>query len=32
MEIKSVFDKGFTPYGQVHKGYELAGWPAPTST
>ncbi len=25
MEIKSVFDKEFTPYGQVHEGYELAG-------
>lgn len=25
MEIKSVFDKEFAPYGQVHKGYELSG-------
>lgn len=25
MEIKSVFDAGFSPYGQVHKGYELDG-------
>jgi len=23
MEIKSVFDRDFTPYGQVHEGYEL---------
>ncbi len=25
MEIKSVFDKEFTRYGQVHEGYELDG-------
>ena len=25
MEIKSVFDKEFAPYGQVHEGYELDG-------
>ncbi len=25
MEIKSVFDKEFARYGQVHEGYELAG-------
>lgn len=25
MEIKSVFDKEFAPYGQVHGGYELDG-------
>ena len=25
MEIKSVFDKEFACYGQVHEGYELAG-------
>ena len=25
MEIKSVFDKEFAPYGQVHGGYELSG-------
>ena len=23
MEIKSVFDKEFAPYGRVHEGYEL---------
>lgn len=25
MEINSVFDKEFAPYGQVHEGYEMAG-------
>ena len=25
MEIKSVFDKEFAPYGRVHEGYELDG-------
>lgn len=25
MKIKSVFDKEFAPYGQVHEGYELDG-------
>ena len=25
MEIKSVFDKEFAPYGRVHEGYELSG-------
>ena len=25
MEIKSVFDTAFVPYGQVHEGYELSG-------
>lgn len=25
MEIKSVFDQEFAPYGQVHEGYELSG-------
>ena len=25
MEIKSVFDAEFSPYGQVHKGYKLDG-------
>ena len=25
MEVKSVFDREFAPYGQVHKGYELSG-------
>lgn len=25
MEIKSIFDKEFAPYGQVHEGYELDG-------
>lgn len=25
MEIKSVFDKTFAPYGQVHTGYALDG-------
>lgn len=25
MEIRSVFDKEFAPYGRVHEGYELSG-------
>ena len=25
MEIKSIFDAEFSPYGQVHKGYKLDG-------
>lgn len=25
MEIKSVFDTAFAPYGQIHKRYELSG-------
>lgn len=25
MEIRSVFDAAFAPYGQVHEGYELSG-------
>ena len=25
MEIKSVFDREFAPYGQIHEGYELSG-------